>query len=50
MLNHPTFYLLLDITEDYRVTLVVEYLDWVDIDLGGPPGWLAVIVVTYCPS
>ena len=34
----------------YRVTLVVEYLGWVDLDLGSPPGWWATTVATYCPS
>ena len=34
----------------YRVTLVVEYLGWVDLDLGSSPGWWAATVVTYCPS
>ena len=26
----------------YRVTLVVEYLGWVDLDLGSSPGLLTV--------
>ena len=34
----------------YRVTLVVEYLSWADLDLGCSPGWWATIVATYCPS
>ena len=34
----------------YRVTLVVEYLSWVDLDLGSSSGWLAANVATYCPS
>ena len=34
----------------YRVTLVVEYLGWVDLDLGSSPGWWAAAVATYCPS
>ena len=25
----------------YRLTLVVEYLGWVDLDLGSFPGWWA---------
>ena len=33
----------------YRVTLVVEYLCWVDLDLGSSPGWWAATVATYCP-
>ena len=32
----------------YRETLVVEYLGWVDLDLGSSPGWWAAIVATYC--
>ena len=34
----------------YRVTLVIEYLSWVDLDLESCPGWWAAAVVTYCPS
>ena len=34
----------------YRVTLVVEYLGWVDLDLGSSRGWWAATVSTYCPS
>ena len=34
----------------YRVTLVVEYLGWVDLDLRSSPGWWADIVATLCPS
>ena len=34
----------------YRVTLVVAYLGWVDLDLGSSPGWWAATVATYCPS
>ena len=30
----------------YRVTLVVEYLGWVDLDLGSSPGWRADTVAT----
>ena len=30
----------------YRVTLVVEYLGWVDLDLGSSPGWWATTVAT----
>ena len=33
-----------------RVTQVVEYLGWVDLDLGSSPGWWAATVATYCPS
>ena len=29
---------------EYRVTLVVEYLGSVDLDLGRSPGWWAAIV------
>ena len=35
---------------EYRVTLVVEYLGWVDLDLGSSIGWWAATVGTYCPS
>ena len=34
----------------YIVTLVVEYLGWVDLDLGSSIGWWAATVATYCPS
>ena len=34
----------------YRVTLVVEYLGWVDLDFGSSPGWWAANVATYGPS
>ena len=34
----------------YRVTLVVEYPGWVDLDLVSSPGWWAATVATYCPS
>ena len=33
-----------------RVTLVVEYLGWVDLDLGSSSDWWAATVATYCPS
>ena len=29
---------------------MVEYLGWVDFDLGSSPGWWAATVATYCPS
>ena len=31
----------------HRVTLVIEYLGWVDLDLGSSPGWWAGTVATY---
>ena len=34
----------------YRVSLVVEYLGWVDLDLESFPGWWAATVATYCPN
>ena len=34
----------------YRETLVVEYLSWIDLDLGSSLGWWAAAVATYCPS
>ena len=34
----------------HRVTLVVEYPGWVDLDLGSSPGWWAAIIASYCPS
>ena len=34
----------------YRVTLVVGYLGWVDLDLGSSPGCCAATVDTYCLS
>ena len=34
----------------YRVTLVVKYLGFVDLDLGSSPGWWAATVGTNCPS
>ena len=33
-----------------RVTLVVEYLGWVDLDLGSSPGCWAATLANYCPS
>ena len=33
----------------YRASHVLEYLGWVDIDLGSSPGWWATNVATYCP-
>ena len=33
-----------------RVTQVVEYLGWVDLDLGSSPGWWAATVATFCPG
>ena len=32
----------------YRVTLVVDYLGWVDLDMGSSLGWRAAIFATYC--
>ena len=32
------------IPQTYRVTLVVEYYGWLDIDLGISPGWMAANV------
>ena len=32
----------------YKVTLVVEYLGWVDLYLGCSSGWWATTVATYC--
>ena len=32
------------------MTLVVEYLGWVDLDLGSSHGWWAATLATYCPS
>ena len=29
---------------------MVEYLGWVDLDLGSSSGWWAATVATYCPS
>ena len=29
---------------------MVEYLGWVDLDLGSSPGWCAATVATYCLS
>ena len=31
------------------MTLVVEYLGWVNLDLGSSPGWWAATVATYSP-
>ena len=40
-----------NVNKMYRVTLVVEILGWVDLDLGSfPAWWAAVTVATYCPS
>ena len=38
------------VTRTYRVTVVVEYLGWVDLDLGSSPGWWAASVASYCQS
>ena len=35
---------------NHRVTLVVEYLGWVDLNLGSSLDWWAAIVATPCPS
>ena len=40
----------LKVETGYRVTLVVEYLGWVDFDLGSSPGWWAATLATYYPS
>ena len=34
----------------YRVTLVVKYLGWVDLDVGSSFGWWAATVATYCQA
>ena len=34
----------------YRATLVVEYLCWVDLDLGSSLAGGPLLVATYCPS
>ena len=39
-----------DAQSNYRVSLVVWQLGWVDLDLDNSPGWLAAIVATYCQS
>ena len=39
-----------DSAAQYRVTLVVEYLGWVDLDWESSPGWWTGYVVSYCPS
>ena len=36
--------------DNYRASLVVVNLGWVDSDLGSSPGWRAAIVATYCPG
>ena len=33
----------------YRVTLVVQYLGWVDLNLESSHGWLATTAAIYCP-
>ena len=34
----------------YRVTMVVTHLGWVDSDLWSSPGWLVASAATYCPT
>ena len=34
----------------YRVTLVVKYLGWVDLNLGSSLSWWATTAAIYCPS
>ena len=36
--------------KNYWVTLVVEHLGWVELDLGSSPGVWAAALATYCPS
>ena len=34
---------------NYKLTLVVVHLGWVDLDMGSSPGCSVVIVAAYCP-
>ena len=36
--------------DTHRMTLVVEYLGWDDLDFGSSLGWWAATVATNCPS
>ena len=36
--------------DPWCIHTLVEYLGWVDLDLGSSPGWWAATVATYCPS